>query len=75
MNYYQPANTVLYYHSTEITTLYYHSPENTLLYYHSPENTLLYYHPKIHTAEKTNFYFLKLFLSKNTNFLLIIQLY
>ena len=65
MNYYQPANTVLYYHSTEITTLY----------YHSPENTLLYYHPKIHTAEKTNFYFLKLFLSKNTNFLLIIQLY
>ena len=65
MYYYQPANTVLYYHSTEITTLY----------YHSPENTLLYYHPKIHTAEKTNFYFLKLFLSKNTNFLLIIQLY
>ena len=65
MYYYQPDNTVLYYHSTEITTLY----------YHSPENTLLYYHPKIHTAEKTNFYFLKLFLSKNTNFLLIIQLY
>jgi hypothetical protein len=65
MYYYQPDNTVLYYHSTEITTLY----------YHSPENTLLYYHPKIHTAEKTNFYFLKPFLSKNTNFLLIIQLY